>query len=324
MSDAVRLFVVDDNHIDILIPGAEGLQRTGLLHHFDPKESPLQAEFGIAIFVEVDRGNRTWRYLFDMGLSGPVLLHNLLAMGLDFLQLDGMVLSHGHPDHYGGIFDVLDALPHDVPVYTHKDAFLVRNIKLADGCMAPYYNFALRHDDLLSRGAHPVLGKHPIDIGPGLVVSGEIPRNNDDFEGPHRPQEPGADLTQVREDGRSVLDEVWDELALYVEIPGSGFLTLSGCSHAGPINAIQHGQTLHAGAQSLGFVGGMHLGLPGVPLECKTRTVEELRKTGTRFVMPGHCTGAEAIGMLRAELSDVYVECSVGTRMTPGVFVENR
>ena len=69
---------------------------------------------GDATLVEWPDG-RTW--LVDGGPPGQGLLRWLRARGVR--QLDAVFLSHLHPDHYGGLLPVLDALP--VEVYVARE-----------------------------------------------------------------------------------------------------------------------------------------------------------------------------------------------------------
>ncbi len=48
-------------------------------------------------------------YLFDTGKSGPSLLLNLNRLGYDIRDLRGVIISHDHWDHRGGLWDLLQA-----------------------------------------------------------------------------------------------------------------------------------------------------------------------------------------------------------------------
>ena len=61
------------------------------------------AEHGLSIFMETDRGN----YLLDTG-QGKAVVNNALVLGLDLETIKGIIISHHHWDHTGGLGPVLD------------------------------------------------------------------------------------------------------------------------------------------------------------------------------------------------------------------------
>lgn len=61
------------------------------------------AEHGLAIFIETE--NR--KILFDTGQSG-LFLQNAQKLGIAIDDIDGLVLSHGHYDHTGGLYPFLE------------------------------------------------------------------------------------------------------------------------------------------------------------------------------------------------------------------------
>ncbi|WP_329387947.1 MBL fold metallo-hydrolase [Streptomyces sp. NBC_01716] len=117
-ADSVTITVLVENQVDMLLPdqaspaggtaGGSGgaddhcVSRYGLIEHFDPKRVPPQAENGISFLVEAVRGRHSVRVLFDVGLTGTVLEHNTRVLGVDPASIDHVVISHGHPDHFGG------------------------------------------------------------------------------------------------------------------------------------------------------------------------------------------------------------------------------
>src|SRR4051794_433537 len=146
-ADSVEITVVVENWVDMLLADlelADGAHclRTGLIDHFDQRRIPPQAENGISLLVTARRGRHQSTVLFDVGLTGSVLTHNLDVLGVDARQIEHVVISHGHPDHYGGLYSLLDLFDRTVPVATHSDAFLPRYAVMGDGRAAPYYNQA--------------------------------------------------------------------------------------------------------------------------------------------------------------------------------------
>ncbi len=87
----------------------------------------LLGEHGLSFYIEADDK----KILFDTGYS-DVFLKNAYKMGIDLLDLDYIVLSHGHYDHTWGLSNYLpfytSALKQDKAakkptIVTHPDTF---------------------------------------------------------------------------------------------------------------------------------------------------------------------------------------------------------
>jgi 7,8-dihydropterin-6-yl-methyl-4-(beta-D-ribofuranosyl)aminobenzene 5'-phosphate synthase len=76
------------------------------------------AEYGLSLFIEADGK----RILFDTGLSFSAY-HNAQLMGIDLTEVDYIVLSHGHPDHTGGLAEMLRRTGRETEVIAHPDVF---------------------------------------------------------------------------------------------------------------------------------------------------------------------------------------------------------
>lgn len=66
---------------------------------------PLETGWGFSCLVR--RGDLT--VLFDTGGDAAILASNARALGVDFADIDALVLSHMHGDHTGGMAAVLDS-----------------------------------------------------------------------------------------------------------------------------------------------------------------------------------------------------------------------
>jgi 7,8-dihydropterin-6-yl-methyl-4-(beta-D-ribofuranosyl)aminobenzene 5'-phosphate synthase len=321
-ADRLEVRILVENWVDMLLPDlAAGddsqhcVTRTGLIEHFDPKLTPPQAENGISLLVRATRGSRTCTTLFDVGLTGSVLSHNLRVLGEDPTAIDHVVISHGHPDHYGGIDRFLHALGRAVPVATHPDAFLPRYAVMADGRTSPFYNAAFNQESLTAEGARLVLLRDPLELGCGVRTTGEISRSVD-YEGPRAAAAPGGPgLYQVAADGRVRLDEVWDEQGLVIDVAGEGLVVLTGCAHAGVINTLHRARQVSGEKPIRAVIGGFHLGFPTTPAENVAKTVQAMDDLEVQMVVPMHCSGLRAHSAFAATLPRQYVQPAVGTSL---------
>lgn len=320
-ADSVEILVLVENWVDMLLDDQRGddastphcVSRAGLIHHFDPKLTPPAAENGLSMLVTVRQGPYTMRTLFDVGLTGTVLGHNLGALGEDPNSIDSLVISHGHPDHYGGIHRFLELRDHPIPVLTHADAFRPRFAVMGDGRTAPFYNAAFNQAQVEDGGGRLVHSREPVELGWGTVTTGEIPRESS-FEGPRPPAAPrGPGLYQVGAEGGFVLDEVWDEQGLVIDVKDEGLVVLTGCAHAGVVNTVTRAKRLCGDKPVRAVLGGFHLGFPTTPKENVAATVAALRELDVRMVMPMHCSGLAAHAAFSQEAPDRYVQPAVGT-----------
>src|SRR2546423_11757873 len=65
--------------------------------------STLAGEWGLSLHLESRNAGETGQYLLDFGYTSEVLLRNFALLGLEPERLNGLILSHGHRDHYGGL-----------------------------------------------------------------------------------------------------------------------------------------------------------------------------------------------------------------------------
>lgn len=72
-----------------------------------PAPRHLRTGWGLSALVESDGA----RVLFDSGPRPDLLAHNSRTLGVDLREIDYVVLSHPHRDHYGGLSYVARVRP---------------------------------------------------------------------------------------------------------------------------------------------------------------------------------------------------------------------
>jgi 7,8-dihydropterin-6-yl-methyl-4-(beta-D-ribofuranosyl)aminobenzene 5'-phosphate synthase len=303
--DELTLTVLVDNYIDMLMSNSPGITRQGMPEHFGARRGTPLAENGISFLLKVSAGGRTTTILFDAGMSPIPLVHNAKLLGIDLTEVDQVVLSHGHPDHFGGIYAALEQIGYRVPVLVHPSAFAPRLIQRPDVTLQ-YFNKQLTEAELTAAGAAVVALKDPLEIAPGVMTSGEIPTTLD-FE-----EEVPVGRMSVR-DGHVCADPIEDYQTLIVNVKGLGLIVLDPCGHAGVVSSIDHAiklaevQTLH------GVLGGFHLGHAGITQAKVDRTVDELVKRGPAWVSPMHCSGFRTQRAVAERMPDAFKLMTVGT-----------
>jgi 7,8-dihydropterin-6-yl-methyl-4-(beta-D-ribofuranosyl)aminobenzene 5'-phosphate synthase len=299
------LTVLVDNYIDMLMPNSPGIVRQGMPEHFGARHGTPLAENGISFLLESTAAGRTTTILFDAGMSPIPIVHNAKLLGVDLTKVDQVVLSHGHPDHFGGIYAALAEIGYRVPVLVHPSSFVPRLIQRPDVTLQ-YFNKQLTEADLTSAGGAVVMLKDPLEIAPGVMTSGEIPTTVD-FE-----EEVPVGRMSVR-DGHVCADPIEDYQTLIVNVKGLGLIVLDPCGHAGVVSSVDHAIKLAEVETVHGVLGGFHLGHAGITQAKVDRTVDELVKRGPAWVSPMHCSGFRTQRALAERMPDAFKLMTVGT-----------
>lgn len=130
----------------------------------------LLSEWGLSMLL--DFGDE--RILFDTGEQGN-LISNAQILGHDLGQINRVILSHGHYDHSGGLLKFLQYRGR-VPVYAHPDLFIGHYGRGLNGQEDKYLGVPFHLEQLESAGAEFHWHREPVELRPGLWLSGEIPR----------------------------------------------------------------------------------------------------------------------------------------------------
>ncbi len=253
-------------------------------------------EHGFACLIRTPAGS----WLFDTG-SGATLLANLDVLEHDAHQINGIILSHGHYDHCGGLLPFLKHVG-SRPVYAHSQIFSerfwqgqheVRSISLPDSRTV-----------LEAAGANFIFHDTLTELAPGLYFSGAIPRCTDFEVGdPH--------LVHQAADGEGwVADEFIDDAALAIET-SKGLVILLGCAHAGLVNTVESFRCKLGNPRIHAIIGGTHLG-PSDDDQF-TATVDFLSALDFDRLGVSHCTGQIRSAQLYARFPGKVFFANVGT-----------
>jgi 7,8-dihydropterin-6-yl-methyl-4-(beta-D-ribofuranosyl)aminobenzene 5'-phosphate synthase len=299
-ADRLEVTILADNYTDLLL-----LQNTEVVKRLrvPPPQAPL-AEHGLSCLLKVYAGSEEHAVLMDAGISATCLFHNADLLKVDLSQVESVVLSHGHFDHFGGLPEVLNRIPRGIPLVLHPDAFSQRRLN-APVIGRPLDMPTLDEEALRETGA--VL--HPIEEASTLasdlvLVSGEVERVTD-FER-------GFPWAEAKMDGDWVVDPFHDDQGVAVKVKDRGLVVIGGCSHAGIINTVRHIQKVAGTDKVHAVLGGFHLSGP-IFEPIVGQTIQEMKKIGPALVVPMHCTGWKAINQFAREMPEQFVLNSVGT-----------
>ena len=240
----------------------------------------------------------------DAGVSSTCFFHNVRVLNADLSKVEAVVLSHGHPDHFGALVEFLNKTAKRIPVVLHPDAFLQRGLNNPfTGRRAEFPR--LDEAALEETGAVLHKVKEASTLASDLVlISGEV-RRVTDFE-------KGFPWAEAKIDGEWIVDPFHDDQGVAVKVKGRGLVIISGCSHAGIINTVKHCQEAAEMSKVHAILGGFHLTGP-IFEPTIGPTIEEMKKIGPDFVIPMHCTGWQAINQFTKEMPQQFVLTTVGT-----------
>ena len=270
----------------------------------NPAKPDLWTEHGLSVLVNIELNGTRSKVLFDTGASGKALLHNAQIMGVNLRDVDVIVLSHGHYDHTGGLLAAIDEakkqLP--IPIVVHPDAlrkkFALKPHLWFTGIPFPEFEVEII-------GGRFMITSKPVEIIEDVITTGEIERITKFEKTPE-------DYVMFK-DGEIVRDYMLDDQALIIKYGEKGLVILTGCAHAGVINTVRYAKKITGESKIYALAGGFHL--MDASEDRIEKTVEALKNFNPRIIAPCHCTGGRAIGRIREEFRDHFVEVHVGTTL---------
>ncbi len=234
-------------------------------------------EPGVSYYIEAEG----LKVLFDLGYS-DAFLSNGAKMGIDFLNLDAVVISHSHLDHTWGMEPLLkrfnevlmEGKTYKRPrLIAHPDIFVPRSFNGMD-------EFGMNiSSDKVFKYMDGNLSKEPVWITDNLVFLGEIPRLNG-FESKDS-------IGKIVIDGVRKEDFSLDDSALCYKSE-AGLTIITGCSHSGICNIMDYAKKVCEDDRIIDVIGGLHL---QNPTETQLNgTIDYFLKLSIKSIHACHCT----------------------------------
>jgi 7,8-dihydropterin-6-yl-methyl-4-(beta-D-ribofuranosyl)aminobenzene 5'-phosphate synthase len=324
--DRLAVRVVTDSYQLAIAPnvkfGEVDIQRFGL----PPAGKSLLGEFGLSMHVESRRGDETRHMLIDFGFTPETLNNNLAMLRIAPEDIDVLVLSHGHYDHFGGLVGFLranrDKLRPDLPLYLGgEECFCTRELTIG----TPQNFGYLDRKALADARLKVVFAEAPAVLGGHAFTTGQIPVTT--FEkvlsptrmtvGIHDGVGCYADkLSENKRTATVIPDDFAHELATCFNVKGRGLVVLTSCSHRGVVNSVKRAVDISGIKKVHAVVGGFHLA-PHKE-EYVRETLAALKEINPDYIIPMHCTGEVFIDMVQREMPNTFIRSYTGSRYSFG------
>ncbi len=311
--DRLEVIALMDNISDPFTESHKGMRwneaeyRFGINMHRELSGKDMcRACNGLSLLITLHKGDQNFKLLFDTGPDDGLVIENAERLDVSLRDVDAIVISHGHNDHYGGLLSVLDHINQpEIPVYVHPELFAPRATTMKNGEKILDTGL-ITPEDIAAHNGKVFEYDQPISILEDCaLISGEVPR--------HTPYEKGVPNALRQVDGKWEEDsQIIDERILVFNLKDKGLCVFTGCGHTGVVNAANHAIELLADPNIHMIMGGFHLAGPTFQIRIDD-TLSDLKKINPAYVVTGHCTGRLAQTKLTDLFEDRHIPYGVGT-----------
>ena len=271
----------------------------------------LLGEYGLSLLLETEGK----RYLFDMGQTG-VFLQNAETMKVDLEALDGIILSHGHYDHCGGMQywarkqETSEESNPRIPIYINRKSFDKKYSQHPATGEMQFSGIPEEAEAWMKEKGKLIFPEDGCaQVSENVYLLSQVPYVTD-FESI------SARFWKETHDSlehQLSPDTMEDEQMLVIR-EQQGLCVFTGCAHPGIVNCLQYVQSSFQGEHIHSLVAGMHLkGCKPLQLQ---KTLAFLKELEIDVVIPLHCTGMIAIAAIKEALGERCVLAEVGKKIT--------
>ena len=305
--DRIEITTLMDNYIDLLLPSTDIIVRPPLAKEGKINADTLLAEHGLSLLVTVYQGEDKHTILFDTGYTKVGVLHNMEQLGVNVEEIEAIVLSHGHMDHTGTLYGILNKISRTIPLVLHPGIFQhPRYTRRPDGVKSIWPRTVVK-SDLEGKNVDIIESETPVCLADDMImVTGEVERTT--------PFEKGMPNALMEQNGELVHDPIIDDQSIAMKLKGKGLVVVSGCAHAGIVNTLMFAQKTTGEQKVHAVLGGFHLSGPFFE-KFHDPTVDAFKKIDPDVLMPMHCTGWKAIQRFQKEFPESFVLNSVGSKV---------
>lgn len=307
-SDCIEILTLIDNYIDIAADDdSRMIKRASPVKNNQYRGDTILAEHGFSALITLHRKQHKKTLLLDFGLSLFGAAYNADILGVDLTETDALALSHGHPDHIGGLEKITEKIgKNNIELFAHPAAFRESRFFLKND-KTRVYGLPFTREALTAAGIKLVEQKQPcLILDDTVLFLGEIPRKTAYEKAlPDRYYLDGDDIKD---------DHLEDDTSIVMNLDGRGLIVISGCAHSGIINTVNYAREITGINKVYAIIGGFHLtgqfALPAVE-----PTVKALKEINPDYIAPTHCTGRKSVNLIEHEMPDQFLFNMSGSKM---------
>lgn len=238
-------------------------------------------EWGFAALVEFDGK----KILFDTGYRPETVLQNAEELGIDLSEVEDVFISHNHGDHTGGLLRLREEMKKKNPKALSK-------VHVGEGIFSQRVNGGNRMQDMKASleadGVSFTVYSQQHELFPGVWITGPIERIHEEKN--------WGGSGQIKTDEGMVADNIPEDQSLVIHT-AKGFVLLAGCGHAGIINTMEHITAKIEDKKIYAAIGGFHL--VNATDDHLKWTADKLKEFGLEKIIGSHCTGINALFILK-------------------------
>ena len=320
--DRLSVRVVVDSHYERFLPKAThpvvSIEHVGEIP--GRQMTTLAGEWGLSLHLESQISGAKAQHILDFGFTPEVLNRNFGLLDIDPTKIDGLILSHGHRDHFGGLVGFVNQhrirMRPDIALYVGGETIFREKWLTNREGKDPVSWGALDRTALTAQNVMPVCCDTPHTLC-GPFTTGRIERTSFETITGGTKVKNEEHFSDAERRGQLVLDEHPDEHGTCYIVKGRGLVVISSCGHTGIVNTVKTAMKVANVDKLHAVIGGFHLGM--APPDYITHTLDELQALAPDVIVPMHCTGAPFIEAVRRRMPERVVASNLGSRFTFGV-----
>jgi 7,8-dihydropterin-6-yl-methyl-4-(beta-D-ribofuranosyl)aminobenzene 5'-phosphate synthase len=310
-SGNIKIRILANNSTSITLQTDKKFEGKVIQPQFDAVRTV--GEHGLGMSITVLDNEKSHLFLFDTGSIKQSIVGNIDALSVRYNEIEKVILSHGHFDHFGGLTAIIPKLNEGSKIYLNSACFDQYHIissttgeKIPIDELGPNLEWLVKEGkikhrklELLDRNIiYNLANQNNVEIEQmklheGIIISGEIETFDKD--------EVSQGFYSEKSPQKFEEHSFRDETSLYINIKDKGLVILTGCGHTGIINTIKHAQKITGIDAVYAIIGGFHK--ENQSLKAIKSAYGFIERLEPKITCGVHCTGFEFNRFMRNHAS---------------------